>query len=99
MKKTRVYVEQSDVETKYYAQIETNLFGVTYWRAISTWFFKIESKSHWSVGNLLNKNSKDTTKQYAEAVCLEVQRRLKKKEDKHIHNKTKKVWSYLFPEE
>jgi len=99
MKKTRVYVEQSDVDTKYHAQIEGNLFGFTYWRRVSTWLFKVESKSHWTIGNFLNRNSKDCSKEYAEAVCSEVQRRLKKKEDKRTHNKTKKVWSYLFPDE
>lgn len=99
MNKTRVYVEESAVATKYYAQIQKSFLGIKYWRNVSTWLNKIESKSHWTVGNIYNMNAEEGNRNYAEAVCEEVVRRLKKKEDKLKHKKTKKVWSYLFPED
>lgn len=105
MKKTRVYVEQSDVETKYYAQLQRNFFGIKYWVCIDIMGSCLESDAINKTYKVLDKQGveyKVGSKVTAETLCVVYQDLYKGlKEDKaknSTHNKTKKVWSYLFPE-
>lgn len=106
MNKTRVYVEESAVATKYYAQIQKSFLGFRYWTTMNFLGSALETvaicntvKKLDAEGVKYNENVATT----AEALCIEyqsLQQALKRgKEDRAIHRKTKKVWSYLFPED
>lgn len=106
MNKTRVYVEESAVATKYYAQIQKSFLGIKYWECFDFLGSSLESKAITNTVKKLDEKGvehKENTRTTAEALCLEYQNLQqalkKKKEDKRKHKKTKKVWSYLFPED
>lgn len=102
--KTRVYVESSEVRTNYYAQRQVSLFGIKWWETVDA----IDGPGPcrdavFTTMEALNKNHDCTEKEYAEMVCERLQylwkEKQKDKRDARIHEETKSVWTYIFPEE
>lgn len=106
MNKTRVYVEESAVATKYYAQIQKSFLGFKYWECFDFLGSSLERIAMTNTVKKLDEEGveyRENTRTSAEALCTEYQKlqqaTKKAKEDKLKHKKTKKVWSYLFPED
>lgn len=99
MIKTRVYVEESEVTTKYRAQIERSIFGFKYWRDVDFMGGSYETIACMDVAKM---NIKDP-QLHAEALCQHIHdycvRKAEKEDKDRKHKATRKVWSYLFPEE
>lgn len=102
MIKTRVYVEESDVAKKYYAQIQMSFFGIKYWDFVDYTRSDIEASAIMHCDRVYGHN-KSGLKEYAEAICERINVTFKEKEyeklQKRKHKATRKVWSYLFPKE
>ena len=102
MIKTRVYVEESEVSTKYYAQIQQRLFGFKYWRCVSYGNSYIENLAiAYAAGK--SGDYKSTSKLHAETVCQYIHdycmQEAENKDKERKHKTTRKVYSYLFPKE
>lgn len=102
--KTRVYVEKSRVANKYYAQVQRSFFGLKYWDFVDAFDGStLEMKAVIMASDKLNQKYNSTTEEFAQAVCqnlFDLHQQLNKlKEDQKEHRKSKKIYTYLWPED
>lgn len=95
--KTRVYVEQSDILTKYYPQIQKSFLFWKYWTFVDYHGSLKECKAYCKVAEKYEVG----TEEFAKGVCEWLQgwysAQMKQREDDKKHRKTKKIYTYEWP--